>query len=70
MAILLTDSVYNGEPIGNTEDGILSIPLAWISLILNIPLYFGLYVYLDQILPNTFGIKKDCCFCLKKSRRR
>ena len=43
-----------------------SIPLAWIALFLNIPCYFGLYIYLDAIIPDTYGISKHPCFCFRK----
>lgn len=39
--VLLSDLI-EGDLVGD-----LNIPFAWISLILNIPLYFGLYTYLD-----------------------
>jgi len=28
-----------------------------------------LYMYLDAIMPNAFGIRESCCFCLKKKRK-
>lgn len=46
----------------------ISMPVAWICLILTIPLYYGLYVYLDQVIPDTYGISKKCCFCLRRKR--
>jgi hypothetical protein len=44
----------------------LNIPFALIALFLNTPLYFGIFLYLDEIVPNTYGIAKSCCFCFKK----
>jgi hypothetical protein len=48
--------------------GTQSLAAAWAALILSLPAYYFLYVYLDQVVPNTFGISKNCCFCLKKRR--
>lgn len=47
-----------------------SLVAAWICLVLNIPLHYGLYVYLDQVMPDTYGISKSLCFCLKKRKNR
>lgn len=50
----------------------ISIPLnmtvTWLALAVQPFLYFLLYVYLDQVMPDTFGISKSCCFCLKRKR--
>jgi len=48
--------------------GTQSVAAAWAALILSLPAYYFLYVYLDQVVPNTFGISKSCCFCFKKRR--
>ena len=48
--------------------GTQSPAAAWAALILSLPAYYLLYIYLDQVVPNTFGISKSCCFCLKKRR--
>jgi hypothetical protein len=48
--------------------GTQSIAAAWAALILSLPAYYLLYIYLDQVVPNTFGISKSCCFCFKKRR--
>lgn len=47
----------------------LNMGFAWVALILNIPLHFALYMYLDQVVPNTYGISKSCCFCLRRKRQ-
>lgn len=47
----------------------LSMPIAWIALILSLPFYYGLYIYLDQIVPDTYGISRGCCFCLRRRKR-
>ena len=48
----------------------LNFPLTWACLILECPIYYLLYMYLDQVIPDTYGISKSCCFCLRKNRRR
>jgi len=45
----------------------VSSPVMWISLILNIPLWFCIYFYLDQVMPSTYGVQKHPLFCFKKS---
>ena len=47
-----------------------NVALAWISLVLQTPLYLLLHVYFDAIIPNNFGISQKCCFCLKRSANR
>ena len=45
----------------------VSSPVMWISLILNIPLWFCIYFYLDQVMPSTYGVQKHPLFCFQKS---
>ena len=33
------------------------------------PFYVLLYMYLDAIMPNVYGIRQSCCFCLRKRRQ-
>jgi hypothetical protein len=61
MSVIVTYAL--GGILGNQ-----SLIAAWAALILSLPAYYFLYVYLDQIVPNTFGISKSCCFCFKKRR--
>lgn len=42
----------------------------WIALCLTIGLYLCLYVYLDAIIPQKYGIAHSCCYCLKRHRRK
>lgn len=63
--ILILGRYFNPCPYFYYMDEV-SIGLAWAFLVINIPLYFFLYMYLDQIIPNTYGIAKSCCFCLRK----
>ena len=61
MSVIITYSL--GGSLGDQ-----SLPAAWAALILSLPAYYFLYIYLDQVVPNTFGISKSCCFCFKKRR--
>ena len=45
-----------------------NVNVAWASLILVTPIYVALYMYLDAIMPNVYGIRQSCCFCLKKKK--
>lgn len=42
---------------------------AWIALALQTPAYFAIYLYLDNVIPNSFGISKDCCYCFRRRQR-
>ena len=42
----------------------------WFALIANIPLWLAIYIYLDQVMPNTYGIQKGLCFCLEKKHQQ
>jgi hypothetical protein len=44
----------------------LNVNIAWASLILVTPMYIFIYMYLDGVIPNSFGIKESPLFCLKK----
>jgi ATP-binding cassette subfamily A (ABC1) protein 3 len=41
---------------------------AWLSLSAQPIVYFLLYLYLDNIIPNVYGISKDCFYCLRRRR--
>jgi len=48
----------------------LNIYVCWFFAIMNIPLWLGIYVYLEQVLPNDYGIQRSPCFCCTKKRRQ
>jgi len=48
----------------------LNITFCWTAAILNIPLWLGVYMYLDQVMPNTYGIQKHPCFCCQKKQKQ
>ena len=47
----------------------LNTEVAWIFLMLNLPLWIFIYLYLDAIMPSEYGISKHPCFCFRKSQR-
>lgn len=44
----------------------LSVPATWASMVVNIPLWILIYIYLDSVMPSDFGIHKHPCFCFFK----
>lgn len=42
---------------------------ASIMLAFDLILFFGLYIYLDQVMGGEYGQKKHLCFCLKRKSR-
>jgi ABC-type multidrug transport system fused ATPase/permease subunit len=42
--------------------------VAWVFSVILIPAYFFLHIYLENVIPNTFGVSKSCCFCFKKKK--
>ena len=46
----------------------LDVDFAWYCLIGATPFYILLYMYMDGIIPNAFGISESLCFCLKCRR--
>jgi hypothetical protein len=61
----LLDFYIDGGPASILD---LNVNVAWASLVLVTPFYVGLYMYLDAIMPNVYGIRQSCCFCLKKKK--
>lgn len=51
------------------KTSMLSLPFAWTTLILATPLWILGYIYLDAVMPNTYGVKRHPCFCCKRSDR-
>lgn len=48
----------------------LDIATAWLALGLSIPFYTCLYLYLDGIVLNSYGERKNYLFCLKSSNKK
>lgn len=47
----------------------ISPSVAWAFLVAATPLWYACYIYLDQVMPDKYGIRRPCCFCLKNKRR-
>jgi ATP-binding cassette, subfamily A (ABC1), member 3 len=47
----------------------LKVIYAWIALVLTVPVYLGLYAYLDAVIPSTYGIHRHWLFCCRKSKQ-
>jgi hypothetical protein len=41
------------------------IEVAWVLLALQAPFWFMVHLYLENIIPNSYGISKSCCFCFR-----
>jgi hypothetical protein len=41
---------------------------AYIALAINVVVYFFFYEYFDAIIPNAYGISKNCCCCFSYCR--
>lgn len=56
----------------DVPDGVLldtdfiSAPVSWFFLFLCIPFWFLVYLYLDNVMPNDYGVQKPHCYCLKR----
>jgi len=42
--------------------------ISWAVLLASTPFYFLLYMYLDAVIQNTFGIAKHPLFCFMKEK--
>lgn len=47
----------------------LDVNVAWYCLIAATPFYLLVYMYLDGIIPNAFGIRENLCFCFKRTKK-
>lgn len=39
--------------------------MAWVCLAFQAPVWFMVHLYLENIMPDNYGISKSCCFCLR-----
>jgi hypothetical protein len=39
---------------------------AWFFLIIIPPAYYFLYIYIEAITPDTYGVTQPCCYCFQK----
>ena len=43
-------------------------PVEWLFLIGNIPFWFVIYLYLDNVMPNTYGVQKPFLYFLGEKK--
>lgn len=43
--------------------------VAWTFLILATPIWYALYIYFEQIIPQQYGHRRHCCFCLQRNKK-
>ena len=43
--------------------------VAWGTLVLLLPIYYFLHIYLESVLPDAYGINETCCFCLRGKKK-
>lgn len=48
----------------------LDTKVLFVVLLLNIPLWVGIYLYLDSVMPSEYGTNKHPCFCFRRSEKR
>jgi len=48
----------------------MNVNHAWIGLCAQPIVFYLVYLYLDNVIPNAFGISRDCFFCLRCKRRQ
>ena len=44
--------------------------MALLAQVLTIPIYLALYIYLDEVTPNTYGVRKTLCFCCQRKTQK
>ena len=47
----------------------LSMESVWAWNFLSIAIYLCLYIYLDAVIPNKYGVTKSYCFCIKDNKK-
>ena len=48
----------------------VGVPVSWVFLALNIPLWFMLSLYVEAIKPDSYGIARSPCFCFQNCRKK
>jgi hypothetical protein len=51
---------------GILKADMLNTSLTWFFLIFDIFFWYFAYIYLDSVMPDTYGIAKHPLFCLRK----
>jgi hypothetical protein len=47
----------------------LNMEKVWLANITSIAFFLLLYIYLDAIIPNKYGVARSCCFCVHDGKR-
>ena len=42
--------------------------IAWVVLAIQTPIYFFIHIYLDAIIPDSYGVTQTCFYCCKRRR--
>jgi hypothetical protein len=48
----------------------ISPKVCWLFLLSSIPFWFLVYLYLDAVMPNVYGVQKHPCFCFRRREAR
>lgn len=49
------------------KDDWLCLPVVWVVLILGLPIWYSIWMYLDSVMPSNYGVRKHPCFCFMKA---
>ena len=56
------------QPIEGVELFKTSSEVAWCVLVILLPCYYFLHIYLESVLPDAYGINETCCFCFRSKK--
>ena len=45
-----------------------SSEVAWAVLVILLPCYYFLHIYLESVMPDAYGINETCCYCFRKKK--
>ena len=48
----------------------VSIGASWAMLVINIPLWFVIHLYVEAIKPDSYGVAQHPCFCIQRCRKK
>ena len=56
------------KPVQNVDLFETSSEVAWCVLVILLPCYYFLHIYLESVIPDAYGINESCCFCFRKKK--
>jgi len=65
--VVAFESIYRG---GAKQFMRIEPGWAWVCLCAQPIVYFWIYLYLDNVIPNSYGISKSLFYCLRCKRNR